>query len=180
MAGNQRRTAGKLDGELNVEDVSRQTFTKVFRWRDRTVAEEAAAFAVRIVANAKVGYSQNSTPPRTGLLDELRRCKWVPEDIANATNCDCSSMVMTVCRKFDLDVDEAMYTGTECAELRKTGAFDEYDVTAGFKYAVGDICWRQGHTGIICEVDALPEKTVVNASSVWLRGAAGTPAALRS
>lgn len=149
--GNQLRQ-GTEDGELNIVEYTH--FTRCFRWKDRSLAANAADLAVRIVRNKLVGYSQNNgASPRDTLHKELVKCGWMPEKIQSKCNCDCSSFVAVLCQYNGLNIPDSMYTGSECQLLAQTGAFEDYEITGDFVFAVGDIVWREGHTAIVVEAD---------------------------
>jgi len=176
VPGNQKRTAGKLDGEMDIREVY-AGFTKIFRLKDRGRIDELCAFAVECVKNPRIGYSQGTAGYgenglRTGLIYQCRKHHWLPAAIDEACNCDCSSFVMTCLHKIDIDVPETMYTGNQREILRATGLFDEIDIKKDQQYIKGDILWKSGHTAIVVEEDAEPEgqKMIVSdCKSVYMR-----------
>ena len=168
---NQRRTQGKLDGELNIVPFY-GGWQYVFRPKADKVAEHIANLMEGAVMNAAyIGYGQASLAsdggkyPRTGVFDALFDMS-DPDTrkITNLCNCDCSSLVgacvYATARlepKFYLPELRTMWTGTERSILMGTGAFVELkdplllELGTGIKR--GDILLMEGHTAVAIDSD---------------------------
>lgn len=168
---NQRRTPGKLDGELNIVPFY-GGWEYVFRPKNSITAEHIAWLAEGAVENAAmIGYGQASLAsdggryPRTGVFDALyQMTKPDTRKIKSLCNCDCSSLVAS-CVYFSGAVEPALYkpelramwTGTERALLMKMGTFIELtdplllELGTGLKR--GDILLKEGHTAIAIDSD---------------------------
>lgn len=177
--GNQEYRDDLKDGELRVRELN-DSFDKVLRWSDRSKAKVAADMAVEIAKNPLVGYSQNNgSSPRTTLYDELLKANWIPANIASKCNTDCSALMAVVVNGAGVKVSKDIYTGNMIPALMNTGEFEMMQFTKGMELMVGDILWRDGHTAIMVgDGGEEPDKKLVATASVWLRNAAGTPAAL--
>lgn len=163
---NQRRTPGKLDGELNVVDFY-GGWQYVFRPKDETMAENIADFVLGAVENAKfIGYGQDSLKsdggkyPRTTLFDALFNMSYAdPRKVNTLCNCDCSSLIgcalffAAYIRNPDF---RTMWTGTERKMIMDSGKFIELtdpmllEIGTGLKR--GDILLMEGHTA--CAIDS--------------------------
>lgn len=179
---NQLRTAGKLDGELNVIPFYPFGFEAVFRAKDGKIAWKIADLAYRIVSNgAKVGYGQQTegVNARTGLFDALfAMAVPEPEKIISPVNCDCSSFA-GACAYFagvySLDL-RTMNTTTAPARLMNSGYFarleDESLLNAAVGCKAGDIFWKHGHMLICLDTNDIQETEpmrVWNCSACHLR-----------
>lgn len=176
VKGNQEYRSDLKDGELREREIS-PDFALVFRFKDRDRAVKAAHVAHGIVANPKVGYSQNNGDcPRTTLFDEMKKANWIPDDIKNECNTDCSAMMAVVLNAVGIKVSKDMYTGNMRELIMATGEFCLYNVCNGIKYEVGDILWREGHTAIVIPdgEDEPNVRTVSNCKSINFREKAGT------
>lgn len=172
---NQRRTPGKLDGELNVVNFY-GGWQYVFRAKDEAKAEAIADFVMGAVENAAyIGYGQDSLKsdggkyPRTTLFDALFKMASPqnPRKVKTLCNCDCSSLVgcalyyAAYIRNPDF---RTMWTGTERKMIMDTGEFIELtdplllEIGTGLKR--GDILlWfnpatGKGHTAVAIDSDA--------------------------
>ena len=174
---NQRRTPGKMDGELNIVPFyGRWDF--VFRPKSNSVAERIAYLMEGAVANPNhIGYGQDSLKSdggkykRTGVFDALFQMS-NPDTfkINTLCNCDCSSLV-GACVYGAGKADSALYnpsfrtmwTGNEREMLRNTCCFIELtdplllEIGTGLKR--GDILlWfnpvtEKGHTAVALDTD---------------------------
>lgn len=168
---NQRRTHGKLDGELNIVNFY-GGWQYVFRPKDEKVADHIAWLMEGAVENGSyIGYGQDSLKSdggkykRTGVFDALFNMS-DPDTrkIRNLCNCDCSSLVGACVYgtahlepKFYLPELRVMWTGTEREILMGTGAFIELtdplllELGTGLKR--GDILLTEGHTAVAIDTD---------------------------
>lgn len=170
---NQRRTPGKLDGELNVVNYY-GGWQYVFRPKDEKMAEDIASFVVAVVANGShIGYGQDSLKsdggkyPRTSLFDALfKMSKPDPNRVKVLCNCDCSSLagcaLYFAAKIYNPDF-RIMWTGTERQMIMETGEFIELtdplllELGTGLKR--GDILlWfnpatGKGHTAVAIDSD---------------------------
>lgn len=159
---NQRRTGGKLDGELNVVPFATNGWTLVFRPLEHPIAEKIAKIMERAVMNGDhIGYGQNNGQyPRTGVFDALMKMG-VPDpmEIKTLVNCDCSSLVGAACYFAGVYMPELrnMYTGNQRDILRRSGQFVELDDKTLLQSAQGikrgDILWKNGHTAVALDTD---------------------------
>ena len=163
---NQRRTPGKLDGELNVVNFY-GGWEYVFRPKDETMAENIADFVLGAVENAKhIGYGQDSLKsdggkyPRTSLFDVLFQMSDPnPRKVIKLCNCDCSALMGDAlyfgAKIYNPDF-RTMWTGTERKMIMDTGKFIELtdplllELGTGLKR--GDILLKEGHTA--CAIDS--------------------------
>lgn len=168
---NQRRTHGKLDGELNIVNFY-GGWQYVFRPKDEKVADHIAWLMEGAVENGSyIGYGQDSLKSdggkykRTGVFDALFNMS-DPDTrkIKSLCNCDCSSLVgacvygtASIEPKFYLPELRTMWTGTERDILMGTGAFIELtdplllELGTGLKR--GDIMLKEGHTAVAIDSD---------------------------
>lgn len=163
---NQRRTPGKLDGELNIIPFY-GGWEYVFRPKNEKVAERIAWFMEGAVENGDhIGYSQcNADYPREGVFDALFQMSF-PETrkINTLVNCDCSSLVGAcvyscgiVEPKLYIPELRTMWTGTERNILNGTGCFIELTdpllLELGTGLRRGDILLKTGHTAVAVDSD---------------------------
>ena len=163
---NQRRTKGKLDGELNVVNFY-GGWQYVFRPKDETMAENIADFVLGAVENAKfIGYGQDSLKsdggkyPRTTLFDALFNMSYAdPRKVNTLCNCDCSSLIgcaLFFAAYIRNPEFRTMWTGTERKMIMDSGKFIELtdplllELGTGLKR--GDILLKEGHTA--CAIDS--------------------------
>ena len=169
---NQRRTKGKLDGELNVVNFY-GGWQYVFRAKDEKKADAIADFVLGAVENGNyIGYGQDSLKsdggkyPRTSLWDALFKMSDPnPRKLKKLCNCDCSSLVgdaLYFAAKIRNADFRNMWTGTERKMIMDTGEFIELtdpmllEIGTGLKR--GDILLRfdattqKGHTA--CAIDS--------------------------
>ena len=165
---NQRRTPGKLDGELNVVNFY-GGWQYVFRAKNENKAEQIADFVLGAVENAKyIGYGQDSLKsdggkyPRTSLFDTLFKMPSPqnPRKVKTLCNCDCSAL-MGDALYFGAYIRNpefrTMWTGTERKMIMETGEFIELtdplllELGTGLKR--GDILLKDGHTAVAIESD---------------------------
>ena len=165
---NQRRTKGKLDGELNVINFY-GGWSMVFRPKDTNLAEDIAWMMTRVVQNGDHGgYGQDSLASdggkykRTGLFDALSKQNKErpdPMEIKTLFNCDCSSSCGAVVYHSGVkDIRlRTMWTGTEEDILMSTGKFtkltDPLLLSIGTGLRRGDILLKPGHTAIAIDND---------------------------
>ena len=161
---NQRRTPGKLDGELNIVPFY-GGWEYVFRPKNEKVAERIAWFMEGAVENGDhIGYSQcNSDFPREGVFDALfEMANPDTRKITSLVNCDCSSLAgACIYNSGDprLYIPElrTMRTGTERETLNASGAFVELtdplllELGTGLKR--GDVLLKTGHTAVAIDTD---------------------------
>lgn len=170
---NQRRTPGKLDGELNVVNFY-GGWQYVFRAKNENKAEQIADFVLGAVENAKyIGYGQDSLKsdggkyPRTTLFDTLFKMSDPnPRKVRKLCNCDCSALMGDAlyfgAKIYNPDF-RTMWTGTERQMIMDTGEFIELtdplllEIGTGLKR--GDILmWfnpatGKGHTAVAIDSD---------------------------
>ena len=163
---NQRRTPGKLDGELNVVNFY-GGWEYVFRPKDEAMAENIADFVLGAVENAKfIGYGQDSLKsdggkyPRTTLFDALFNMSYAdPRKVNTLCNCDCSSLIgcaLFFAAYIRNPEFRTMWTGTERKMIMDSGKFIELtdplllELGTGLKR--GDILLKEGHTA--CAIDS--------------------------
>lgn len=170
---NQRRTPGKLDGELNIVDFYGGCWQYVFRAKDKTKAEKIAWMMEGAVANGNyIGYGQDSLAsdggkyPRTTAFDALfKMSNPDPRKLKTLVNCDCtSSMGFSV---YFAGVYEpklrTVWSGTARDILMGTGEFieitDPLMLELGTGLRRGDILlWHnaatnEGHAAICIDDD---------------------------
>lgn len=171
---NQRRTPGKLDGELNVVNFY-GGWQYVFRAKNENKAEQIADFVMGAVENAKhIGYGQDSLKsdggkyPRTSLFDVLFKMPSPqnPRKVKTLCNCDCSALMGDAlyfgAKIYNPDF-RTMWTGTERKMIMDTGEFIELtdplllelgtglkrgDILLWFNAATG-----KGHTAVAIDSD---------------------------
>lgn len=163
---NQRRTPGKLDGELNIVPFY-GGWTYCFRAKDPKKAEKIAWMMEGAVENgACFGYGQNSLKsdggkyPRTTAFDALfQMTKPDPRKVKTLVNCDCSSSA-GFCVYFAGIYEpklRTMWTGTEREILMGTGKFieivDPLLLELGTGLRRGDVLLKPGHTAIAIDDD---------------------------
>lgn len=192
---NQRRTPGKLDGELNVVDFY-GGWKYVFRPKNKDVAERIAYLIEGAVMNGDyIGYGQDSLKSdggkykRTGVFDALFNMS-NPDTrlIRTLCNCDCSSLVgacvygaahyAPALYKPEL---RTMWTGTERSLMMSTGEFVELTdpqlLQLGTGLKRGDILLMDGHTAVAVDSDAHKDTFPViidNCSKSRIRTGPGT------
>lgn len=157
VAPNQRRTAGKLDGELNVAPWY-GGWERVYRPLDGQIAERIADFMFAAVANANIGYSQDLT--RFGVFDALKVIGSTdPADIRQPVNCDCCTLLGAA----------VWYAGIHQEGLRDLCTWEVDDVfmkTGAFQVLAsrelcqdgkgirrGDCLWKTGHVAVALDTD---------------------------
>ncbi len=170
---NQRRTPGKLDGELNVVNFY-GGWQYVFRAKNENKAEQIADFVLGAVENAEyIGYGQDSLKsdggkyPRTSLFDTLFKMPYPnPRKVRKLCNCDCSALLgdaLYFAAYIRNPAFRTMWTGTERQMIMETGEFIELtdplllEIGTGLKR--GDILlWfnpatGKGHTAVAIDSD---------------------------
>ena len=163
---NQRRTPGKLDGELNVVPFY-GGWEYVFRAKDRDMAERIARIMEGAVENGSAfGYGQASLasdggkyPRTTGFDAILKEPSHDPRKVHTLCNTDCSASAgFSV---FFAGVNDwrlrDMWTGNEREILMSTGHFVELTdpllLELGTGIRRGDILLKTGHTAISIDSD---------------------------
>lgn len=163
---NQRRTPGKLDGELNVVPFY-GGWEFCFRAKDPEKAEKIAWNMEGAVENGDhFGYGQGSLKsdggkyPRTTGFDAIMREKsHDPRKVKELCNCDCTSSAgFSV---FFAGVEDMrlrdMWSGNEREILMSTGEFIEITdpllLELGTGLRRGDILLKTGHTAIAIDND---------------------------
>lgn len=118
-AGNQLRTDGKLDGELNIREWYNKSWEIVIRPKDPKKAEIIAKTAYECVLNKNIGYDQSQ---RQTLYYEMKGNKW---DASKVRPCetDCSSLWCVCANAAGIPIDPVVYTGTMKEFAEKSGAF---------------------------------------------------------
>lgn len=171
---NQRRTPGKLDGELNIVPFY-GGWQYVFRPIKKEVAEHIAYLMEGAVENAKwIGYGQDSLASdggkykREGVFDALFKMSNADtRKIAELCNCDCSSLVGACvynCGNHAIGLYDpalrTMWTGNEREMLMSTGEFVELTdpllLELGTGLRRGDILLKtgdEGHTAVAIDSD---------------------------
>lgn len=163
---NQRRTPGKMDGELNIVPWY-GGWEYVFRPKNRKVSEKIAWLMEGAVENADhIGYSQcNGDYPREGVFDALFDMVWAEtREINKLVNCDCTSLVAAVVYSCGTTVADlykpelrTMWSGTEREMLMSTGCFVELTdpllLEIGTGIRRGDILLKTGHTAVALDDD---------------------------
>lgn len=170
---NQRRTPGKLDGELNIVDFYGGCWQYVFRAKDKAKADKIAWMMEGAVMNGNyIGYGQDSLAsdggkyPRTTAFDALfKMSNPDPRKLKTLVNCDCtSSMGFSV---YFAGVYEpklrTVWSGTAREILMGTGEFIELTgplmLELGTGLRRGDILlWHnaktnEGHAAICIDDD---------------------------
>ena len=184
---NQRRTPGKLDGELEVRSFYASGWKAVFRAKDMDVRNKIAELAEKMVAHGEIyGYSQALTGPeaRTGAFDAMFSMAHPdPAAVKYPVNVDCSSMAST-CVYFAGVYEPAlrnMNTTTEPEMLIATDQFvmlqDKELLESAAGCCRGDIYWRYGHTMICLDTDPVQQYDPViicNCSACNMRTGPGT------
>lgn len=157
VAPNQRRTPGKLDGELNIIDWV-GGWERVYRPIDDGVAERIAAFMEAAVRNANIGYSQDIT--RFGVFDALRELGSTdPADIKKPVNTDCCTLYGAAVWYAGIHQDglRDLCTWEVETELVKTKAFEVLSSRElcqdGVGIRRGDCLWREGHVAVALDTD---------------------------
>ena len=182
-AGNQRRTPGKLDGELQVSDWYNKPWKICLRPKDPKKAEIIANTALGCVKNAKIGYDQNE---RQTLYYQLKANGWDPAKVGYCET-DCSSLWCACANAAGISVDPVCWTGIMEDLARKSGAFE---VLTDSKYITTDKFLKRGdalvkpgaHAVIVIEngsevgPDPTPDpfdKVYQTTGSVWMRKGPG-------
>ena len=163
---NQRRTPGKLDGELNVVNFY-GGWEYVFRAKDPKKAEKIAWMMEGAVENGNhFGYGQDSLKsdggkyPRTTAFDALfQMANPDPRKVKVLVNCDCSSSAgfsVYFAGIYEPKL-RTMWTGTEREILMGTGEFIELTdpllLELGTGLRRGDVLLKEGHTAIAIDSD---------------------------
>lgn len=182
---NQRRTKGKLDGELNVVPFY-GGWEICFRPINPNLGERIANFMLQAVKNGDfIGYGQNNGKyPRTGVFDALMKLSTPdPMQITTLCNCDCSSLVGAAVYFSGVNMIalRTMYTGTERDIFRVSGEFveitDKTLLQSGQGIRKGDVLLKAGHTAVSLDTDKAQETTpcfIWNCKACNLREGAGT------
>ena len=163
---NQRRTPGKLDGELNVVKFY-GGWKYCFRAKDPKIADKIAWMMEGAVENGShFGYGQASLAsdggkyPRTSAFDALfKMSNPDPRKVKVLVNCDCSSSAgfsVYFAGVYEPKL-RTMWTGTEREILMGTGAFIEIQdpmlLELGTGLRRGDVLLKDGHTAIAIDDD---------------------------
>lgn len=183
QAGNQTRTAGKLDGELNVENWYSRPWTICIRPKDVNKGNIIADTALGCVKNAKIGYDQNE---RQTLYYQLKANNWDPAKVGYCET-DCSSLWCACANAAGISIDPVCWTGIMESLARKSGAFE---ILSDSKYLTttkylkrGDALVKPGSHAVIVidngsEVTPTPtpdgfNKVYQTTGSVWMRKGPG-------
>ena len=157
VAPNQRRTPGKLDGELNIIDWV-GGWERVYRPIDDGVAERIAAFMEAAVRNANIGYSQDIT--RFGVFDALRELgSSDPAAITKPVNTDCCTLYGAGVWYAGVHHDglRDLCTWEVDTVLAETKAFEVLSSRElcqdGVGIRRGDCLWREGHVAVALDTD---------------------------
>lgn len=119
-AGNQKRTAGNMDGELNIKEWYDKPWVYCIRPKDPNKAEILAQTAYDCVANPKIGYDQNE---RQTLYYQLKANNWNPSKVGYCET-DCSSLWGACANAAGVYIDPVVYTGTMKQFAEQSGAFE--------------------------------------------------------
>lgn len=163
---NQRRTPGKLDGELNVVPFY-GGWEFVFRAKDRDMAERIAWNMEGAVENGDhFGYGQDSLaidggkyPRTTGFDAVMREKSHDPRKVKELCNTDCTASAGFSVFFAGVEDDRlrTMWSGTEREILMSTGEFveitDPLMLQLGTGLRRGDILLKAGHTAIAIDND---------------------------
>ena len=137
QAGNQTRTAGNLDGELNVRDWYSKPWNICIRPKDSNKANIIADTALGCVKNAKIGYDQNE---RQTLYYQLKANKWDPAKVGYCET-DCSSLWGACANAAGIPIDPVVWTGIMEKLAKESGAFD---ILTESKYLTTDKYLKRG------------------------------------
>ena len=183
--GNQKRTEGNLDGELNVREWYNKPWKMVLRPIDSKKADIIARTAYNCVRNAKIGYNQDN---RQSLYWQMKGVDW---DASKVGYCDtdCSSLWGVCCNSAGIEIDPVVWTGIMEELAVKSGQFKvlkESKYLTSIKYLKkGDaLLTPYDHTAIVIdetvEEPIIPDpeevfdKTYVTTAKLWLRKGPGT------
>lgn len=136
-AGNQTRTPGNLDGELNVREWYDRPWTYCIRPKDPAKAEIIANTALACVKNVKIGYDQNE---RQSLYRQMKANDWDATKVGPCET-DCSSLWGVCANSAGIYIDPVVYTGTMKALAEQSGAFE---ILTDPKYTRSDKYLKRG------------------------------------
>lgn len=184
-APNQRRTGatpsnpgGNMNGELNITDFT-NSFTCIFRPKDKNIGEKIATFMEKAVANGShIGYSWSGN---TGVFDALvNQGITDPSQITTKVNCDCATLVGAAVYFSGIRDSRlrAMITAKEEEILLGTGQFTKITNAATIQKGIGiergDILWRKGHTAVSLNTDVANARYNLNDNSLTFKNDSGT------
>lgn len=192
-AGNQKRTAGKLDGELNVRDWYDRPWPYLIRPKNPEDGKKMAATALACVKNEKIGYDQNE---RQTLYKQMKANNWDATKVGPCET-DCSSLWGVCANSAGIPIDPVVWTGIMVDLAKKSGKFDIITDAAylrsSAKLRKGDGLVEPGHHAVIviddgpnAYDDVVPEpapapspdsyynNVYVTTASLWLRKGPGT------
>lgn len=182
-AGNQTRTEGNLDGELNVREWYNKPWTYCIRPKDSKKAAIIAQTAYDCVKNAKVGYDQNE---RQSLYWQMKANNWDGSKVGYCET-DCSSLWAVCANAAGIPIDPVCWTGI-LADLAKNSG--EFDILTDPKYLTstkylkkGDALLKPNSHVVIC-IDESVEKPIIDPTeeftdpyiaigNVWMRKGPG-------
>lgn len=125
-------------------------FTKMFRAKNKDVAEAIAKAMEDAIDNKHIGYSQDD---RTTLYEQAKKKNFKIAKVTKDCNCDCSSLVSVCINAAGIVISKDMYTGNEVKLIEQTGQFDTFSsslVNDSPDWLMrGDILWKNGHTAVI-------------------------------
>lgn len=183
QAGNQTRTPGKLDGELNIENWYSRPWAICLRPKDPTKANIIADTAYGCVKNVKIGYDQNE---RQTLYYQLKANNWDPSKVGYCET-DCSSLWCACCNAAGISIDPVCWTGIMKDLAEKSGAFeiltDSKYLTSTKYLKKGDALVKPGSHAVIVldngeETDKESkeefDRVFQTTGSVWMRKGPGT------
>ena len=104
-AGNQKRTAGKLDGELNVRDWYDRPWPYLIRPKNPEDGKKMAATALACVKNEKIGYDQNE---RQTLYKQMKANNWDATKVGPCET-DCSSLWGVCANSAGIPIDPVVW-----------------------------------------------------------------------
>lgn len=183
--GNQRRTEGNLDGELNICEWYNKPWTYCIRPKDSNKAAIMAKTAYECVKNSKVGYNQNN---RQSLYWQMKSVNW---DASKVDYCDtdCSSLWCVTANAAGIPIDPVCWTGILKDLAEQSGAFE---ILTASKYLTSTKYLKKGdallkpNAHVVIVIDETVEEpnipdpdekfsmTYVTTAKLWLRKGAGT------
>lgn len=182
--GNQLRTEGNLDGELNVCEWYNKPWEYLIRPKDPKKAAIMAKTAYECVKNKKVGYNQNN---RQSLYWQMKGTNW---DASKVGFCDtdCSALWCVTANAAGIPIDPVCWTGILVDLARQSGEFeiitDKKYLTSTKLLKKGDALIKPGShvVNVIDETVEEPiipdpaevfDKTYVTTAKLWIRKGPG-------
>lgn len=183
QAGNQLRTAGNLDGELNVHEWYNKPWTYCIRPKDSVKAAIMAKTAYECVKNKKVGYDQSE---RQTLYWQMKANNWDASKVGYCET-DCSSLWAVCANAAGIPIDPVCWTGI-LADLAKNSG--EFEILTDAKYLTGTKYLKKGdallkpNAHVVICIDETVEEPIydgddkfetpyITTGKVWLRKGPG-------